>query len=154
MNAFAAMVITAQRLVLIPLRQVDADAMVDVLADQQLHEFIGGRPASRAELHERYGRLAAGSPDPDQLWLNWIIRRRTDRTAVGTMQATVARGPDGWTAEVAWVVGVPWIWLTFRRRDCPGSPTVHCVESAVSAAVVAGVEQAVDPEAGQPGDEE
>jgi len=107
-NAFAATTITTERLVLTPLRQADADVMVDVFADQRLHQFIGGHPASHAELHDRYGRLAAGSPNPDQIWLNWIVRRRTDETAVGTMQATVTRRPDGWIADVAWVIGVPW----------------------------------------------
>jgi RimJ/RimL family protein N-acetyltransferase len=107
-TAFDATTITTPRLVLTRLRQADAETMVDVLDDPRLHRFIGGRPASRAELHDRYGRLAAGSPDPDQTWLNWIVRRRTDQTAVGTMQATVTRRPEGIAADVAWVIAVPW----------------------------------------------
>ena len=38
--------------------------MVAVLGDERLHEFIGGRPATPAELRERYARLGAGSRRP------------------------------------------------------------------------------------------
>jgi RimJ/RimL family protein N-acetyltransferase len=98
-------VITTDRLVLAPLRQADADAMAEVLGDERLHEFIGGRPATRDELLARYGKLEAGSPYPDQRWLNWIVRERDGDRPVGTVQATVV---DGATAEIAWVIGVPW----------------------------------------------
>jgi RimJ/RimL family protein N-acetyltransferase len=108
MNPFDEAAITTGRLVLTPLRRADADAMVDVLGDERLHEFIGGHPAGRTELHDRYGRLVAGSPDPGQIWLNWIVRRRPDDAPVGTVQATVTRDRHGWSATVAWVIGVPW----------------------------------------------
>ncbi len=106
MNAFEAAIITTERLVLMPLRQADADTMVDVLGDEQLHEFIGGHPASHAELRRRYGRLVAGSGNPDQIWLNWIVRRGNE--PIGTVQATVIRLGDGWAGAIAWVIGVPW----------------------------------------------
>jgi RimJ/RimL family protein N-acetyltransferase len=99
-------VIETERLVLQPLRSEDADDMVDVLADERLHEFIGGRPQTLDELRDRYRRLAAGSPHADQVWLNWIARRRSDAQAVGTVQATLTDRQGTWTAEVAWVVGV------------------------------------------------
>jgi RimJ/RimL family protein N-acetyltransferase len=100
--------IGTERLVLRALAVEDADEMVDVLADERLHEFIGGRPASLDELRDRYRRLAAGSPDEGQVWLNWIARRRSDARPVGTLQATLTlTDHDGtWTAQVAWVVGV------------------------------------------------
>jgi RimJ/RimL family protein N-acetyltransferase len=111
--------------------------MTGVLADERLHEFTGGQPASHAELRARYERWAAGPPDPSQTWLNWIIRQRTDGQPVGMVQATLvtevpATGPattgpattgpattgpatpesaaarPGTTAYVAWVVGSPW----------------------------------------------
>jgi RimJ/RimL family protein N-acetyltransferase len=108
MNAFEATTITTERLVLTPLRQADAETMVDVLDDEQLHEFIGGHPASHAELHRRYGRLAGGSGNPDQIWLNWVVRRDMAQEPIGTVQATVTRLGKTWTAAIAWVVGVPW----------------------------------------------
>jgi RimJ/RimL family protein N-acetyltransferase len=108
MPAFEATVITTTRLVLTPLRQADADAMVEVLGDERLHEFIGGQPATRDELRRRYERLARGSGDPDTVWLNWIVRRDGTQEPVGTAQATVTRAGGGWTAAIAWVIGVPW----------------------------------------------
>lgn len=104
-------VVTA-RLVLTPLRVSDADVMVDVLGAEALHEFTGGRPAGLFELRRRYERQTAGPADPDERWLNWIVRAAPatdpDAAAVGTVQATLTRHGDGWTAEVAWVIGVPW----------------------------------------------
>ena len=108
MSAFDEATITAQRLVLTPLRQADADTMVDVLGDERLHEFIGGRPASHTELLRRYGKLAAGSPDPNDIWLNWIVRLSTGNEPVGTVQATVTRHGKVWIAEIAWVIGAAW----------------------------------------------
>ena len=100
--------ITTERLLLSPLRVEDAPELVAVLADERLHEFIGGRPATLEELQDRYASLVAGSPDPEEVWLNWIARRRFDSQAIGTMQATL-RGDDGhFAAQVAWVVGVAW----------------------------------------------
>jgi RimJ/RimL family protein N-acetyltransferase len=95
-----------ERLLLRPLRAEDADDMVDVLADELLHEFIGGRPANLNDLRERYRRLAAGSSEENEVWLNWIARRRSDAHPIGTMQATLTNDGGRWTAQVAWVVGV------------------------------------------------
>jgi RimJ/RimL family protein N-acetyltransferase len=106
--AFEPATIPTARLVLTPLRADDADAMVEVLGDERLHEFIGGAPLGLADLRRRYEQLAAGSGDPDELWLNWIVRTRADRAAAGTVQATVTRDGAAWAAEVAWVIGVPW----------------------------------------------
>ncbi len=115
-DAFAPAVLTTPRLLLTPLRPADADAMVDVLGDARLHEFTGGRPADLPRLRERYAALAAGSPRPGESWLNWIVRRRPGEEPVGTVQATLTRrAAGGWTADVAWVVGVPW-----QGRGYPG----------------------------------
>ncbi|GIJ43153.1 hypothetical protein Val02_00390 [Virgisporangium aliadipatigenens] len=94
--------ITTARLVLTPLVPDDADEMAVVLGDERLHEFIGGRPATREELRARYLRWAFGSGSPDEHWLNWVVR--ADGQAVGWVQATVSGG----SAEVAWVIGVAW----------------------------------------------
>ena len=71
----------------------DAEEMATVLGDPRLHEFIGGTPATLDELRERYRRLAAGSGDPAERWLNWTIRTTDAGTAVGTMQATISTSP-------------------------------------------------------------
>ena len=100
--------ITTARLRLTPLRIEDADELAAVLADEGLHEFVGGRPATAAELRERYVRLTAGSGNAGERWLNWIVRRREDGQPVGTVQATLTSADDRSTAHVAWVIGVDW----------------------------------------------
>jgi RimJ/RimL family protein N-acetyltransferase len=100
--------IITRRLTLEPLQIADAEEMARVLADKRLHEFIGGRPATVAELRDHYASLVAGSSDPDELWLNWIVRRRSDTRPIGTVQATVTNRHGRSTANVAWVIGVDW----------------------------------------------
>ncbi|GAA3681091.1 RimJ/RimL family protein N-acetyltransferase [Lentzea atacamensis] len=96
--------ISTDRLDLLPLRVEHAAEMATVLADPALHTFTGGAPLSPEALLARYERLVAGSPDPAQRWLNWVIRLRADDRLAGTVQATIT----GRTAEIAWVVGTPW----------------------------------------------
>jgi RimJ/RimL family protein N-acetyltransferase len=101
-------VITTARLLLVPLRVEDADEMATLLDDERLHEYIGGRPATAAELLKRYAKLVTGPSRAGDEWLNWIVRTKDDSAAVGTVQATVRRGDAGSRAHVAWVIGVPW----------------------------------------------
>jgi RimJ/RimL family protein N-acetyltransferase len=100
--------IGTERLVLSPLRVADAEEMVEVLGDPGLHEFTGGRPGSPEELRRRYAAMVAGPGRAGEVWRNWVVRRRADSVAVGTVQATLTRRGRSWRAEVAWVVGVPW----------------------------------------------
>jgi len=107
-SAIGTAIIATERLVLVPLQAEDADELCDVLYDDRLHEFIGGRPFSRLELHDRFVLLAAGSPREGETWMNWVIRRRLDSQAVGTVQATI-RGVEGrQAARLGWMVGVEW----------------------------------------------
>ncbi|WP_112272299.1 GNAT family N-acetyltransferase [Lentzea terrae] len=96
--------ISTDRLDLLSLRVEHAAEMAEVLADPALHTFIGGTPHTPEALHARYERLAAGSPDPAEQWLNWVILLRAEARLVGTVQATIADH----VAEIAWVVGTPW----------------------------------------------
>lgn len=96
--------ISTCRLDLLPLRVEHADEMAAVLADPALHTFTGGAPLSRDALLARYERLVAGSPDPAQRWLNWVIFLRDEDCLAGTVQATITDQ----AAEIAWVVGTPW----------------------------------------------
>lgn len=85
-----------------------ADELAPLLDDIRLHAFIGGEPATLADLRDQYRRQVVGrSSDGAQLWLNWVVRRREDGRAVGTVQATVSEEGKGLTAEVAWVVATP-----------------------------------------------
>jgi len=91
---------------LTPLRVEDAEEMVAVLADPALYAVTGGEPPTLDGLRRRYVAQVAGSAEPDERWLNWVVRRDEDGAAVGYVQATVAV-PDA-AADVAWVIGVPW----------------------------------------------
>jgi RimJ/RimL family protein N-acetyltransferase len=99
--------IATPRLVLLPLRVEHADEMATVLADPELHAFIGGEPLAPGALRSRYERLVAGSPEPGEFWGNWVIQLRDSGALAGTVQATVSSG-DLLVAEVAWVVGTAW----------------------------------------------
>jgi RimJ/RimL family protein N-acetyltransferase len=97
--------ILTERLELRPMSPDDAEEMFVVLADDALYAVIGGDPPSLDELRDRYTRQAVGhSADGTETWHNWILRQRDDGAAIGFVQATVV----GSTAEVAWLVGVPW----------------------------------------------
>jgi RimJ/RimL family protein N-acetyltransferase len=100
--------IITERLKVVPLHVKDAEEMAGVLGDKRLYEFIGGRPTTISEVRDRYRRLVAGSSDPDEVWLNWIVRRRPDSQPIGTVQATLTTREGQSTAKVAWVVGVDW----------------------------------------------
>lgn len=93
------------RLFLEPLRPAHAAELAPLLDDVALHTFIGGEPASERALKARYERQAVGhSSDGAEAWLNWVVRRRDDGGAVGTVQATVRHEAALLSAEVAWVV--------------------------------------------------
>jgi RimJ/RimL family protein N-acetyltransferase len=47
------------------------------------------------------------SPDPGEIWCNWVILLRAQGCLVGTVQATIRTAGEP-SAEVAWVLGVPW----------------------------------------------
>jgi RimJ/RimL family protein N-acetyltransferase len=112
--------ITSARLVLRPVEVAHAEEMVEVLGDPRLYEFTGGEPPTLPALRERYERWQRPtSPDGTEGWLNWIVFRRADDAAVGTVQATVT--VDG--AEVAWVIGVP-----FQRNGFAAEAAVAAAE--------------------------
>ena len=91
-----------------PLRIAHAEPMAIVLADPQLHAFIGGTPATAPQLRSRYERMLAGPSDPAESWCNWMIRLRDNQQLTGTVQATISPDADGLHAEIAWVVGTAW----------------------------------------------
>ncbi|RYV52659.1 alpha/beta fold hydrolase [Pengzhenrongella frigida] len=96
------------RLVLEPLNVAHTAELVRVLDDERLHEFIGGRPATRTEMSARVARQVRGaSGDGSQGWCNWVVRHRRSGSAVGTVQATIQAEPERVVAEIAWVIASP-----------------------------------------------
>jgi RimJ/RimL family protein N-acetyltransferase len=100
------MEILTARLRQVPVRKQHAKAMFPILAEPELYEFTGGTPPASVEaLAETYlAWESRRSPDGEQLWLNWMIRRIEGDEPVGTTQATV----HPTHAFVAWVVGTEW----------------------------------------------
>lgn len=107
--------IRTERLRLEPLRVDHADEMAGVLADPALHAFTGGEPPTPDALRERYAIQVRGrSADGTEVWHNWIIREADAAATVGFVQATVTDG--GSSADVAWVIGVPWQGLGYATE--------------------------------------
>jgi RimJ/RimL family protein N-acetyltransferase len=107
-KSFDISTITTERLRLEPLRVEDAGEMAVVLNDERLHDFTRGRPATVDELRAHYEKFVAGPARPDEIWLNWVVRRRADSRAVGTVQATLTSRDGHWRASAAWVIGTQW----------------------------------------------
>jgi RimJ/RimL family protein N-acetyltransferase len=99
------MSIATSRLDLVPLTTDDATALFPVLDDPALGRWTGeALPADVDALRATYAMWASRrSPNGDELWLNWVVRRRDDDRAVGHLQATVGEA----TAAIAWVIGTP-----------------------------------------------
>jgi RimJ/RimL family protein N-acetyltransferase len=94
------------RLLLEPLTVAHAQEMTGVLADTSLYRYIGGTPPTLKQLTERYARQSLWhSPDGEQGWLNWIVRRQDTAAAIGFVQATVLCSHESLRAEIAWVIG-------------------------------------------------
>jgi RimJ/RimL family protein N-acetyltransferase len=101
--------ILTPRLELVPVTPDDADEMAEVFADECMYEFLGGGPPALEEWRAILARVASARDAEEGSMTqqrNWTVRRRTDGTAGGMLQATFADA--GQTAEVAWAVGVPW----------------------------------------------
>jgi len=91
-----------------PMRVAHAEEMAVVLGDPGLYAVMGGAPPTATELRSRYRRWQRPtSDDGREGWLNWVVLREEDDAAVGTVQATTTTGGNELTAEVAWVIGVP-----------------------------------------------
>lgn len=123
--------IVSPRLELTALGVGDAEEMSSVLGDEDIYEYIGGQPLDLHELRKRYERLVAGPSDTNERWLNWIVRIRPERVAVGTVQATMShmQGPVP-VATIAWVIGA-----SFQRRGYATEATQALVRWLVAQGV-------------------
>jgi RimJ/RimL family protein N-acetyltransferase len=91
------------RLDLVPLTADDAIDLFPVLNDSELGRWTSEMPPADVEtLRRRFaGWESRRSRDGDELWLNWVVRRRDHDRAIGHMQATVGLG----STSVAWAIG-------------------------------------------------
>jgi [ribosomal protein S5]-alanine N-acetyltransferase len=92
------------RLQLEPLGAAHAAELWPLLADPALYAHVPQEPPPDAAwLAHRYALLGSRrSPDGDELWLNWVLRRRADAACIGSVQVTVY--PDA-AAYLAYELG-------------------------------------------------
>lgn len=94
----------SERLQYEPLGHEHVDGLLSALDDERVGRYIGGPDVTTAAaLHDRVDFLAAGhSPsDPDEHWVNLVVRRRDGGVVIGRVEATVV----GRRAELAYVFG-------------------------------------------------
>ena len=86
------------RLALEPLRAGHAARLFPLLADPRLYVYVDDEArASVALLAARFAELARGAPaGSNETWLTWVIWRRADGAAIGTLQATLEPGGRAW----------------------------------------------------------
>jgi RimJ/RimL family protein N-acetyltransferase len=86
------------RLAIEPLCAAHAQLLFPLLADARLYTYVPDTArASISELFERFDTLERGAPPGSvEVWLNWLLTRRDDGAAIGTLQATVTPGVRAW----------------------------------------------------------
>lgn len=97
-------IISAEELILIPLKELHADELYPLLQDQRIYKYIPEEPPRSLEaLHRRYAFLEKGkSSDGKEVWLNWVLYRKDKLDCpFGTMQASV-RPND--SADIAFII--------------------------------------------------
>ena len=93
--------VTADRLILEPQRSCHADEMFVVLSDPAIYAYENQPPVSVEWLCDRFTRLESRqSPDGEEQWLNWVIRRH-EQGLIGFVQASVVSHE---TAEIGYVL--------------------------------------------------
>jgi RimJ/RimL family protein N-acetyltransferase len=90
------------RLFLEPVKASHAPKMFLGLQDERAYRFLpDGPPESVEQLRAKYGLLAGQiSPNGQEIWLNWMCRRRGEEFYVGYVQATVFKADR--TAQIAY----------------------------------------------------
>ncbi|MGW1225136.1 GNAT family N-acetyltransferase [Streptomyces sp. NPDC001515] len=125
---------TSPRLDAVPLSTGHADEMADVLADPALHAYTGGAPEDADALRARYTRQTAGSPDPGELWWNWVLRVRDEGRLAGYVQATVDTVAA--RAEIAWVLGTEFQGRGYAR-EAATALVAHLRDTGAARTVIA-----------------
>jgi len=130
-------VLETQRLHLEPLRPVHASEMFELLSDPRLYQFLPTEPPPTLDaLVTRYERLQSGPSTGDELWLNWIVRLRTDRQCLGRVEVTLR--PDR-TAYFAYEIGA-----AFQRQGFATEASLRVIQALFADYGVAKIVAEVD----------
>jgi RimJ/RimL family protein N-acetyltransferase len=102
------------RLRLEPLRPDHAAVALAGFADPATYAYMPGAPRSDVTaLGDYFARLAAGSGNTDEQWLNWLVFLQATDTCVGWVQATMVGQRS---ASIAYVVFGPYLRRGYARE--------------------------------------
>lgn len=108
-------VLHSERLALEPVAATHAPEAFALWQDKDIYRFIPEEPPPSLDwLQQRYAKLTARqSPNGDQAWLQWLIRRRQDQVLIGRLEASVLLDA---TAIVAWLLGTAYTGHGYARE--------------------------------------
>ncbi|MCB1230755.1 MAG: GNAT family N-acetyltransferase [Verrucomicrobiae bacterium] len=116
----------SDRLTYEPLSAAHAPGLASVLCDPRVYEYIDAEIPTPESLAKEFERLAAGAPEhrARETWIDFAVRRRSDHTLIGRIEATVIErnaevaylfGPDYWGCGYG-RESLRWLHQTLARR--------------------------------------
>lgn len=110
-------ILTTARLCLEPLTPQHARQLFPVLSDPRMYTYIpDDPPADLSSLTARYQLLATRrSPEGDELWLNWAVKRRHEDDYIGVVQATLTADQP---AYLAYLLGSAFWGHGYAKEAC------------------------------------
>lgn len=110
-------VFETERLRLEPMMESHAAEMFELASDPAMYRYVPQDPPESLEkLAARYKFLETRvSPDGAELWLNWIVRLKSENACVGVVQVTLPR--DG-RAQLAYEIGARYWRRGFATEAC------------------------------------
>jgi RimJ/RimL family protein N-acetyltransferase len=103
------------RLAFEPLAPSHAAELAPLLGDPALWRFIPREPPGAADVARRFAVVSVVERPNRDRWLNWVLRRHGDASAIGLVETTVA--PDH-RAYLAYFVFVPFQRQGYAREAC------------------------------------
>lgn len=105
----------SERLTLEPIGPAHAPDMFGLWQDRGIYVYVPEEPPpTLAWLTQRYDKLTSRqSPNGDEAWLQWAIRRRHDQALLGRLEASVRLDA---TAQLAWMLGTAYTGRGYARE--------------------------------------
>lgn len=80
-----------------PVEVSHAEDLWKLFSDRGLHTFVPFEPLSLEKQRERCERWAGRlSPAEDEIWLNWVVRRRDSHAVIGHLQSGIKEAGDAY----------------------------------------------------------